>query len=168
MTDTSVALASLRTNIDAFMDRVMEKHQDKMACAPGCASCCKVDLSVFPIEANQVKKALATLPAQTMAKIKERIAKEEFCPLLIDDHCAIYEERPIICRSQGIPLVLEEYQVDLCPEHIKKGLTLEDLGPDDLLNLERLNIMLVVLHRAHIKGTDELDDRVRLVSLVGA
>lgn len=106
-------------------------HADRLACTRGCSSCCQDDLTVFPVEAEVISTRYAGLlaasvphPAGACAFLDEQGA------------CRVYDARPYVCRTQGLPLRwLEEDDEgpvelrDICPLN-EAGAPLESL-PDN-------------------------------------
>jgi Fe-S-cluster containining protein len=83
----------------------------KVGCEEGCAYCCYQCVAVTIPEALLVAAHLAdpadprhqavlarteTLAEQSAA---ERLKPGRPCPLLVDNRCSVYEERPLMCRS---------------------------------------------------------------------
>lgn len=77
---------------------VRDRFQDVLQCKAGCHDCC-MRFSVLPLEAAILSEALnnSKLPAT-------RDNEDGKCRLLVDSLCLVYVERPIICRTQGLPL----------------------------------------------------------------
>lgn len=159
-------LAHLRQKVDTFMQRIADKYPGQMACRPGCSHCCNVDLAVFPAESTRLEAALACLPEATRLAVLARAQGNKHCVFLVDDHCVVYEERPIICRSQGLPLLLEDSTVAMCHLNFANQDEPGDIPREDILNLKTLNVLMSVIHRVHIKADGLPDQRVRLVELV--
>lgn len=132
------SLKKLQNNVDHFFQQNALKHSEHMACKQGCFECCKVDLNIFSTEANFIEESIALLSKEEKEVVLDSLKKNSlsgYCPFLIEQSCAIYNFRPIICRSQGLPLYVEsEDRIDACPLNFKLGY------PDkkDWLNLERL------------------------------
>lgn len=67
-----------------------------ITCKPGCFDCC-IHFSVFAVEAalllDQLKEEKVVLTEN-----------HDFCLLLKNKRCSLYDVRPIICRTQGVPL----------------------------------------------------------------
>ena len=160
------ALVTLRKNVDRFMARILAKHRDVMACRAGCADCCTADLTVFPVEAAPLAAALDALPQDLRDAVRDRALRGEHCALLVESRCAIYDQRPIICRTQGLPLRLEDGGVTGCPRNF--GGAAEEIPPDDHLDLPRLNMMLAVLHSTYLKENALDDVRIRLADLAAS
>ena len=135
--------------IDAETARVAELHAANLACGPGCASCCQA-FSVLPIEAARVREAIAALPSTSRERFRKNLTEDaNHCPLLIDNLCSIYADRPVICRTQGLPLayVDEERQaieVSACPLNFSDDYP---FAPEKLLFMDPFNSRLSELNR---------------------
>lgn len=93
--------------VEAFFARVKGRHGVEMMCAPGCAGCCRGGLSVTAVEADEIRAALAALPAETRRRAAARgsvDALDRCAALEADGRCAIYPARPLVCRSHGLPV----------------------------------------------------------------
>ncbi len=136
--------------LDAEIVRIAQLHAGAISCGPGCASCCQA-FSVLPIEAACVREAIGALDTASRERLGRNLAEDdERCPLLIDDLCAIYAARPVICRTQGLPLAYvdeerEAIEVSAC------GLNFPDdhaFAPEDLLFMDQFNTRLAELNQA--------------------
>lgn len=120
---------ALRGKVDAFFDTASEADPG-IACASGCAACCRAELSVNGIEAHSITGALRALPQQVREQMSRRArgpgdagsagsansgtdAGAEsvsdapgYCVMLDPStlRCDIYASRPLVCRSQGLAL----------------------------------------------------------------
>ncbi len=137
----AAALVTLRTRVDAHFDQAFERSAGGMTCAPGCEQCCHVDLSVFEIEAAPIRDALRALPPSLRQRVREASGQTERCAMLVDGRCAVYEQRPLICRSHGAPVLLEDGKVDHCPLNFTKS----PPPAETVLNLAALNRPLSVM-----------------------
>jgi len=153
----------LITALDAEITRVAKLHAGALSCGPGCASCCQA-FSVLPIEAACVREAIGALDTASQEQLGRNLAEDDDrCPLLIDDLCAIYAARPVICRTQGLPLAYvdeerEAIEVSAC------GLNFPDdhgFAPEDLLFMDQFNTRLAELNQAWC-GTRNLDPTKRI------
>lgn len=105
----------LREKVDALAAAVAEHAGAELTCRAGCAGCCRVELGVSEVEAAAVGAALDALPEAARARIAGRAADadasegEPRCVMLEDDdRCAIHPARPLVCRTQGLPLLYPE------------------------------------------------------------
>jgi Fe-S-cluster containining protein len=84
---------------DAFFACVRTHCAAGMQCGPGCSACCTLK-TVSPIEAAVIADYLRGHPL----KAKPPDDGAASCAFLLSGLCAIYPARPIICRTQGLPL----------------------------------------------------------------
>lgn len=145
--------------IDVLTNALSAHYAKHLVCRAGCSGCCQHHLSVFPVEAARIKAAIIALPSELRARIEQqaRIVNEReaqgrpvACPLLVNERCSIYEARPLICRTQGLPLLLEaedgEQEVDFCPLNFTAPDAIEDLDEQQLLPLDELNFKLALVN----------------------
>jgi len=85
---------------DAFFERTQARHPGQMRCGDGCSLCCQQELEVLLVEAIVLLAALQREPASRRANL----GGEHGCALLVDDRCALYAARPLICRTHGLPI----------------------------------------------------------------
>ncbi|WP_373046422.1 YkgJ family cysteine cluster protein [Vulgatibacter sp.] len=93
--------------VEAFAAGIAGRRSADMACRAGCDACCQVELEVAPVEAAAVAAHLASLPAAQRDAIAATAEARQAgrCVMLGDDgRCRIYEARPLVCRTQGLPL----------------------------------------------------------------
>ncbi len=96
--------------VDASTQAAIEESEEKIACTHNCAYCCYQYVPVSPAEAMGIRLTIhAFLPraerepllvqlAQYKGDTKTTDEKNEQCPFLIDNYCAIYAFRPMACR----------------------------------------------------------------------
>lgn len=151
---------TLQENASGFFDKIHEKHKSQMECKKGCSKCCQTDISVFEIEADRMRDWFLALPLEERERLQtlwKTPHQETYCSFLYQDQCTVYEARPLICRTQGLPLYLStENLLDYCPLNFKEG----DPPKEDWLNLERMNTLL-----SFAATTTKKDKRIRLKKL---
>jgi hypothetical protein len=94
----------------------------KIECSPGCKACCYQGVEVSIPEAILVALQVAD-PAdprraailETAAKVDglelvDRVRSRLPCPLLVDNKCSVYEDRPLLCRATLSPCAAGCYQ----------------------------------------------------------
>ena len=156
------ALVVLRARVDDHFDNALRRTPDAMQCRAGCDQCCHVRLSVFSIEAARISRVLSELSRREpdlRQKIRERAKDPQWahsCPMLIDHRCAIYEERPLICRSHGLP-VAHDGETHWCELNFTQVAPPAESG----LRLDAVNHPLSVMARMW----DGLGERVELEEL---
>lgn len=144
ITETDVAwVARLHAAVDELAAPLVAQHREKLACKAGCADCCVDNLTVFRLEAARIEAAHPELLATGEPH------PEGACAFLDGEgRCRVYEERPYVCRTQGLPLRWleegsptgedEEDEIiesrDVCPKNFV-GAPLEDLEADAMWSL---------------------------------
>jgi len=126
-------LSALYRRIDERVRALFRKHGARLHCALGCASCCIDDITVFEIEALNIVTHYAQLLSHELPHPKGACAF-----LDAQGACRIYDRRPYVCRTQGLPLrwieeTLEEGLVemrDICPLN-EEGQPIEELPAED-------------------------------------
>lgn len=163
------ALESLQENASGFFQKTLAAYGNAMVCKAKCSACCHVSLDVFPSEAARILKWALALSASEQQLLKTHLlkAKEQGgrvgadasgvkrlpCVFLAEGLCAIYDARPVICRTQGAPLQLKKddgkgnvtLEVDACPLNFQAEGSLPP--PAEWLDLERLTVLQVLAER---------------------
>ncbi|WP_129126425.1 YkgJ family cysteine cluster protein [Geomonas oryzae] len=143
----------LVARVDELCDRTFTALGAHIACRAGCDACCR-HLSIFAVEAAALREALRELPPEKAALIHSKAALSDEnspCPLLHEGLCLLYHARPIICRTHGLPLLLEregERSIDFCPENFQG---LESIPGSAVIDLERLNTMLATVNALYLQ-----------------
>lgn len=138
----------LLARVDNLCRTITGEFAAQLACRPGCAGCCR-HISLFPVEAVALAVALGRLPVEQAATIRARAggaSPDGPCPLLANGLCLLYEARPIICRTHGLPLLtaLEgKRSVDFCPLNFRG---LDSLPGSAVIDLDRLNTTLAAIN----------------------
>ncbi len=136
-----VAYLQLTADIDSLIGSLIsERFKKKLKCRPGCIECC-MNFSVLPMEAAFIAEKIKELsPAQT--------DDDTNCPFLLENQCSIYNIRPIICRTQGLPIAYineasSSIEVSACLINFADDY---QFSQEDLLFMDRLNHRLAELN----------------------
>lgn len=161
-------LNSLYEKIKEFEVKLTPKFRENLTCKKGCNQCCYVDLSIFEIEADNIRNWLENLSRKDQESIKEKLyliqekkidfeGKESLpCVFLKGDQCLIYPVRPLICRSQGNAFAIQDESksfIDICPLNEE---TLNYAKKNDFINLNLLNSILAKLNIANGFGATRI------------
>ncbi|MEW4570910.1 YkgJ family cysteine cluster protein [Tautonia sp. JC769] len=155
-------IAALHQAVDRLTRPLDVMHRDRLQCRRGCASCCVDDLTVFPVEADLIRRHHAPLLAN------EAPHPAGVCAFLDDQGaCRIYEHRPYVCRTQGYPLRwLDEADGDslvelrdICPLNDDTGPPIEQLPAEACWTLGPVEEQLA---RAQYQAHGEASARVRI------
>jgi len=91
------------------------KNDDDTDCEKGCSYCCHQPATAFPFEAIRIAQALksslskeqldllkekmiARVKGFTDSSVRKNINNKTPCPLLSNDQCSVYDNRPLTCR----------------------------------------------------------------------
>jgi Fe-S-cluster containining protein len=178
--------AALVDKVSLFTEQAQARRAADLHCQKGCDSCCRVWLSVGPVEADSVRAGLAGLDEAQRARVRARglreLAREQAgavaareqerdqnqearCAMLEDDGgCAIYAQRPLVCRTQGHAL---RYPSGLIPEQALHARTrggdvtwcplnyrAAPPRPEDVLDAERVDQLLALVNHRHAARHD--------------
>ncbi|MFT5291655.1 MAG: Fe-S-cluster containining protein [Planctomycetota bacterium] len=126
--DSRGQLRELHNRVDADSARLTTHHAARLECKRGCSACCCDDLTVFQVEADRIRaqfpEVLGTTPHAVGA-----------CAFLDDEGaCRVYDARPYVCRTQGLPLLYfqENEREEIVEERSICELNLEGEPLDDI------------------------------------
>ncbi len=103
----------------------------KTDCEKGCSYCCYQPATVFPFEAIRIaeilknsrsKDELTTLVEKLNARVgafqdgsvKKNVNNKTACPLLVEERCSVYDNRPLTCR------MAHSFSVKRCSQSFEK------------------------------------------------
>lgn len=121
-------------------------------------------MSVFAVEAMAISLALSRLSPETLHHLREHAKTypdSEICPLLENGICVIYESRPVICRTHGLPiLVLQNgrHEADFCPLNFQN---ISSLPSRAMIDIEKMNQMLFAINAVFISEFPEMAKQER-------
>ncbi len=140
---------NLVERIDGLCRSIEKEYFELIACRKGCDGCCR-HISLFPVEAVNLSMALRRLPMDESSFIREKArtaTADGPCPLLENGACLLYQARPIICRTHGLPILTREFDgqpsVDFCPRNFKG---VESLTGNAIIDLDLLNTSLAAVN----------------------
>ena len=154
----------LTARVDALCNTIAVVLGEQITCSSGCSSCC-TSISIFPVEAAAIRDALNKLPDQKAEEIRRYVldhADGERCPLLFQHHCLLYEARPIICRTHGLPIIYTsegQRNSDCCPRNLTDSASLPGTS---VVDLDRLNTLLVAVNSIYLSQTDNSETELRV------
>jgi len=89
--------------IYGLMDKISVVRREFVACAKGCADCCKMNVTISKLEARSISE----ITGRPFADVADSVQHptDAFvgvsCPYLVNDVCSIYENRPLACRRHA-------------------------------------------------------------------
>lgn len=152
--DPAAHLLELHGGIDDVADALAQYHGARLRCARGCSSCCVDGITVFEVEADRIRANHADLLDRGTPHA------EGMCAFLdADGACRVYDDRPYVCRTQGLPLrwfdeadngeVVERR--DICPLN-DEGQPIEELDAEACWTIGPVESSLAVLQERSGEG----------------
>jgi len=149
-----------------------------MKCSAGCSDCCRARLSITRVEAILLRRGLARLPESEQRELKRRAqdADNEMCPALDGDGlCQLYEWRPLICRSFGVPLrhrsevvLVNPPVIDVCDLNFKE-VPLPSLPDEDVLEQTEMVSELAAINSDYCERNGlPAEERIGIAQILAA
>jgi hypothetical protein len=128
-----IDLVSFHDEVDRRAASLAARHKDRLQCGRGCSDCCVDEIRVLEVEAELIRRDHADLLATGTPHPAGK------CAFLDGDGaCRIYESRPYVCRTEGLPFrwtgadddgsPIENR--DICPLN-DEGEAITGIDPDD-------------------------------------
>jgi uncharacterized protein len=160
----------LTSRVDALCNAIAATLGEQITCSAGCSSCC-TSITIFPVEAAAMREALENLPDRQAEDIRRHIsehADDERCPLLLNHRCLLYEARPIICRTHGLPIIYTadgHCNSDCCPLNMTET---ESVSGSSVVDLDKLNTLLVAVNSIYLSQSDsaEFPERLTIAEVI--
>ncbi|HKI88572.1 MAG TPA: YkgJ family cysteine cluster protein [Draconibacterium sp.] len=106
----------LRKDIDIRAEILKKEHQNHLSCKSGCDLCC-MDYNIFPVEFYSILDELQNRKFNPKP-LRKKEEESSSCVFLNNHKCTIYQSRPVICRTQGLPLLYtnddDEWELSTC------------------------------------------------------
>lgn len=97
--DLLLVLNDLYREVDVSANELGQIHESRLVCRRGCCMCCTDDLTVFEVEAENIRQNHRDFLASATPHAVGA------CAFLDQEGaCRIYQDRPYVCRTQGLPL----------------------------------------------------------------
>ncbi|MCL2294009.1 MAG: YkgJ family cysteine cluster protein [Spirochaetes bacterium] len=162
----------IRDTIDAKISDILSFYKTDILCKKGCSGCC-TGISLFSVEFFAIKSVLGQEDERKTGKsncpdnlLKYLTLPESSetewnpdCVFLENSICTIYEARPIICRTQGLPLLyfsdkLENYTISYCEKNFTSCNEDFEFNTEYAIDLDRLNSSLLKLNKEFMEAAN--------------
>jgi Fe-S-cluster containining protein len=114
-----------------------------------------MDYSILPVEFYSVLK---DLKSRNFTPEKNNQDSENGCVFLVNHACTIYAERPMICRTHGLPLIFAnddgEFELSACELNFT-SFDFEDFDMDNTFHQDKYNSMLFMVNREFINASED-------------
>lgn len=139
----------LLNEIDKHSASLEDQHHKHIKCKNGCAFCC-IDFSVFPVEFYFI---LNELKNENIKHSTNGNLNNDVCAFLRNHSCTIYLQRPIMCRTHGLPLLYAndegDYELSACELNFT-DFDYADFTMENTLPQDKYNSKLFLLNREFI------------------
>ncbi len=158
--DALTKLQALYREVDGLCEKLAELNAARLRCRRACTTCCTDGITVFEIEAENIRRHTGTL-------LQSAPMTEDACAFLdATGACRIYAQRPYVCRTQGLPFRWLDEQPDgglmelrdICPLN-EAGPPLEELPEERCWTIGEYEGRLAELQRSVSKKELQRDAR---------
>jgi uncharacterized protein len=145
----------LRDEVDKACIPLHKAHKKYTHCKQGCDECC-MNFRLLPIEFYSI---LFSMKEDKMLNLNNN--DSESCPFLINHVCVIYQNRPLICRSHGLPILDmdqegENWELSFCPLNFTEN-NAEYFTHSNCYHQDLFNSKLYMLNIEFIKALDGIE-----------
>jgi Fe-S-cluster containining protein len=165
-------LGELTRKVDGFFARVAERHGTDMQCATGCSDCCHVRLTVTGVEAEAIRTLVTGWPDDRRRDLAAAGPTDRCAALDAAGRCKIYDARPLVCRSHGVPIRLRQGGLPVV-QACHRNFTRTTPDPDCILDQATLSATLLAVDAAEPRAASPEGaraaapgDRVELAGLL--
>lgn len=137
-------LAELTGKVDAFFARVVDRHGTDMQCETGCSDCCHVRLSITAVEAGAIRAHVAGWSDDRRPALAAQGPADHCAALDAAGRCKIYDARPLVCRSHGVPIRMRRGSLPVVTA-CHRNFTRTTPDPDCILDQETLSATLLAV-----------------------
>lgn len=146
----------LRDTLDQHSSVLEKEHAKHLQCKKGCDLCC-MDYNIFPVEFHFILNKLNENNFY-MKPIENSGSLE--CIFLQDHTCRIYDDRPLICRNHGLPLLYAndegKWELSTCELNFT-NFDFEDFTSENTFPQDNFNSKLFLLNKAFIAEFKEVE-----------
>jgi len=155
--DISHLYRTLISQIEALCGYIKNIHGDSIVCRAGCDECC-VNFTIGAGEYIALKEKIQALPECSGNKNRGR------CFFLKDGLCSIYEHRPVICRTHGLPVRFKDENGNMKYSSCGKN-SATTMDESNTIDIDSINEKLAILNMLAIKANPSLKERYYLYEI---
>ena len=148
---------TLVAQIEALCSHINKIHGESIVCRAGCDECC-VNFTIGACEFAALKEKVLTLPE--CSGNKERGS----CFFLNGGLCSIYEFRPVICRTHGLPVRFADENGNTEYSSCGKNSVII-MNETNTIDIDSINEKLAILNMLAMKQNPALKERYFLYEI---
>ncbi len=137
-----------RNELEAHCAELYTLHDNYLNCKKGCDMCCE-NFGILPVEYEAIKQQVAE-----KLKLGQKTANPTDCPFLVNHSCIIYDGRPVICRTQGLPLLFmgeDEWELSACELNFTR-FDFENFDQENTFPMDRYNSRLFMINKRFLES----------------
>ena len=154
--------------VDKWTAEMFQRYKPHLACRKGCDLCCQRKFSISSVEAYNVAALLRQLPAAVQEAVRK---PKSSCAFLVDGACSIYEGRPVICRTYGLPSLhrneKSEGEISWCELNFTDVPADFGFQADGIIDLDILNAKVGGVNNLFLKEAGLNHERVPMDEIPG-
>lgn len=156
--------------LSAFEQAVLRRYPEELTCNHGCNDCCRQVLSLRAVEAAYLLEGARELLPEAVSLVWKSLSEPEqdVCPLLQGGECLVYEHRPAVCRTHGLPMLRREGNGALlhhCPRNFAT-VDASRIPSSLLLDEERLCLLMDAVDALYAHETEWEGERIPVDELL--
>ena len=153
----------LLEQVDNWTAEMIRRYKTHLMCRKGCDVCCQHKFSIAAVEAFNIARHFHELPPTIQRAVRNRKLS---CAFLVDGACCVYESRPIICRTYGLPSLQRndqaEGEISWCElnfTHVPGDFAFQ---ADGIIDIDTLNIKIEAVNRLFLKESGLNQQRISM------
>ena len=151
----------LLQQVDKWTAEMVQRYKPHLACRKGCDLCCQRKFSISGVEAYNVAALFRQLPAAVQRAVRKR---KSSCTFLVDGACTVYEARPVICRTYGLPSLHRnektEAEISWCELNFTDVPADFGFQADGIIDLDTLNAKVAGVNKLFLKEARLSQERI--------
>ena len=151
----------LLQQVDKWTAEMVQRYKPHLACRKGCDLCCQRKFSISGVEAYNVAALFRQLPEAVQRAVRKR---KSSCTFLVDGACSVYEARPVICRTYGLPSLNRnekaEAEISWCELNFTNVPGDFGFQADGIIDLDTLNAKVAGVNNLFLKEAGLNQERV--------
>ena len=151
----------LTEQVDKWTAEMIKRYRTNLMCRKGCDLCCRRKFSVSAVEAYSIAALFHELPAAVRQAVRK---PKQSCAFLLDGACSVYDSRPVICRTYGLPSLHRnekgDGEISWCELNFTNAPGDFAFQVDGILDIDTLNVKLEAVNRLFLKEAELSQERV--------
>jgi Fe-S-cluster containining protein len=153
----------LLEQVDNWTAEMIERYKTHLMCRKGCDLCCQRKFTVTAVEAYNISRLFHELPAVIQRAVRKR---KQSCAFLVNSACTVYESRPIICRTFGLPSLHRkeeaEGEISWCELNFTNASGDFGFQADGIIDIDILNLKIEGVNRLFLKESGLRQERISM------